>query len=481
MLEIFLKTLPFFALIALGYWAGRTRFFTAEATAYLTKFVFYFALSAMLFRFAANLSLTDILDWTFVLAYFWATAFVYLIVTAVALLRWRPIDEAAIEAQCGVIGNVGFLGVPMLVLLMGEGAIGPVMLVLAVDLIFFGSLVVILITGSRDGRMSLGVLKTVGTGLIKNPMIVSIVLGFTWSAMAWPIPGLHDRATLRGCPDAGVCEYSDFNRRQHCDRVLGHRLGVLTGGPDGNHIWTFGLFQPAEARDGPVPVLWYLSGLTCTHENAMVKAGAQGWAAEQGIALIFPDTSPRGEGVANDDAYDLGQGAGFYVNATQDPWAKHFQMYDYITKDLTELVFNDFALDAGRQAITGHSMGGHGALTIAMQNPGRFASMSAFAPICNPTGSDWGKKQFSAYLGSENGPDASVLMAEKGFDGPVLIDTGTEDQFLDLLKPETLAQAAATRRQQMTFRMQPGYDHSYFFVSTFMEDHVTFHAEALYS
>jgi len=189
MLEIFLKTLPFFALIALGYWAGRTRFFTAEATAYLTKFVFYFALSAMLFRFAANLSLTDILDWTFVLAYFWATAFVYLIVTAVALLRWRPIDEAAIEAQCGVIGNVGFLGVPMLVLLMGEGAIGPVMLVLAVDLIFFGSLVVILITGSRDGRMSLGVLKTVGTGLIKNPMIVSIVLGFTWSAMAWPIPG----------------------------------------------------------------------------------------------------------------------------------------------------------------------------------------------------------------------------------------------------------------------------------------------------
>jgi len=189
MLEIFLKTLPFFALIALGYWAGRTRFFTAEATAYLTKFVFYFALSAMLFKFAANLSLAEILDWTFVVAYFWATAFVYLIVTAIAFLRWRPIDEAAIEAQCGVIGNVGFLGVPMLVLLMGKGAIGPVMLVLAVDLIFFGSLVVILITGSRDGRMSVGVLKTVGMGLLKNPMIVSIVLGFAWSAMAWPIPG----------------------------------------------------------------------------------------------------------------------------------------------------------------------------------------------------------------------------------------------------------------------------------------------------
>lgn len=248
---------------------------------------------------------------------------------------------------------------------------------------------------------------------------------------------------------------------------------------------TFGLFQPAEARDGPVPVLWYLSGLTCTHENAMVKAGAQTWAAEQGIALIFPDTSPRGDGVANDDAYDLGQGAGFYVNATQAPWAPHFQMYDYITKDLTELVFNDFALDASRQAITGHSMGGHGALTIAMREAGRFASVSAFSPICNPTGSDWGKKQFSAYLGSDeaawNEHDASLLMANRGFDGPVLIDTGTEDQFLDLLRPETLAAAAATRRQQMHFRMQPSYDHSYFFVSTFMEDHITFHAEALYS
>lgn len=263
---------------------------------------------------------------------------------------------------------------------------------------------------------------------------------------------------------------------------FGGTQGVYTHRSASNDCdMTFGLFQPAEVRDGPVPVLWFLSGLTCTHENAMVKAGAQGWAAEQGIALLFPDTSPRGEGVADDDAYDLGQGAGFYVNATQAPWAKHFQMYDYITKDLTELVFNTFALDAGRQGITGHSMGGHGALTIAMQETGRFASMSAFSPICNPTGSDWGKKQFSAYLGSETGPDASVLMAEKGFDGAILIDTGTEDQFLDLLRPETLASAAAARRQQMTFRMQPGYDHSYFFVSTFMEDHVAFHAEALYA
>ncbi|SHF47338.1 S-formylglutathione hydrolase [Litoreibacter ascidiaceicola] len=248
---------------------------------------------------------------------------------------------------------------------------------------------------------------------------------------------------------------------------------------------TFGLFLPAEAKDGPVPVLWYLSGLTCTHENAMVKAAAQGWAAEQGIALIFPDTSPRGDDIANDEAFDLGQGAGFYVNATQNPWAPHFQMYDYITKELTDLVFDKFPLDVTRQAITGHSMGGHGALTIAMRETGRFASVSAFSPICNPTDSDWGRRQFTAYLGFEEDEwaehDASLLMAKHGFDGPILIDTGTKDQFLDLLKPETLAQAAAAKRQEIIFRMQPGYDHSYFFVSTFMEDHITFHAEALYA
>ncbi|WP_224824089.1 AEC family transporter [Cognatishimia sp. MH4019] len=189
MLAIFLKTLPFFALIALGYWAGRTKFFTAEATAYLTKFVFYFALSAMLFRFAANLSIADVLDWTFVGAYLWGTALVYLIATAVALVRWRGIEEAAVEAQCAVIGNVGFLGIPMLALLLGENAVGPVLMVLAVDLVVFGSLIVILITGSRDGRPSLGILKTIGLGLLKNPMIVSIALGLLWSSFALPIPG----------------------------------------------------------------------------------------------------------------------------------------------------------------------------------------------------------------------------------------------------------------------------------------------------
>ncbi|MCV2887374.1 S-formylglutathione hydrolase [Ruegeria aquimaris] len=247
---------------------------------------------------------------------------------------------------------------------------------------------------------------------------------------------------------------------------------------------TFGLFLPAEAKDGPVPVLWYLSGLTCTHENAMVKAGAQGWAAEQGIALVFPDTSPRGEGVADHPDYDLGQGAGFYVNATQEPWSPHFRMWDYVAEELPALLAEHFAIDPERQAITGHSMGGHGALTLAMNLPGRYRSVSAFAPISNPTGSDWGRKQLSAYLGTDEAAwakhDASLMMKQAGFDGPILIDTGTSDQFIDLLRPEALAAAIAERRQQATVRMQPGYDHSYFFVSSFMEDHVSFHADALY-
>lgn len=248
---------------------------------------------------------------------------------------------------------------------------------------------------------------------------------------------------------------------------------------------TFGLFLPAEAQVGPVPVLWYLSGLTCTHENAMIKAGAQVWAAEHGLALVFPDTSPRGTGVADDPAYDLGQGAGFYVNATQKPWAPHFRMFDYVTSDLPALLFAEFPLDQDCQGITGHSMGGHGALTIAMNLPEKFRSVSALAPICNPTASDWGRKQLTAYLGPDETAwaphDASLLMAVKGFDGPMLIDTGTEDANLDLLRPETLATAIAARRQQAIFRMQPGYDHSYFFVSSFIEEHVAFHAEALYT
>ncbi|MFB2531467.1 S-formylglutathione hydrolase [Paracoccus sp. p4-l81] len=246
---------------------------------------------------------------------------------------------------------------------------------------------------------------------------------------------------------------------------------------------TFGLFLPSAAEQGPVPVLWYLSGLTCTHENAMTKAGAQAFAEQAGIALVFPDTSPRGEGVANDEAYDLGQGAGFYVDATEQPWAPHFKMWHYVAHELPELISDNFAIDRDRQAITGHSMGGHGALTLAMSLPGRYRSVSAFSPIANPTKSDWGRKQLSAYLGADEAKwtahDSSILMRERGFDGEVLIDQGASDQFLDLLKPEALAEAMAARRQPGAFRMQKGYDHSYFYVASFIEDHIWFHAEHL--
>ncbi|MEM9552495.1 MAG: AEC family transporter [Pseudomonadota bacterium] len=188
MVEIFLRTLPFFFIIGLGFWAGRSKFFSPEATAYLTKFVFYFALSAMLFRFSANLSLRDVYDGNLVLGYLWASAFVYGIATLIAFLRRLDVSTTAVEAQCAVIGNTGFLGLPMFVVLFGEAAVGPIMLILAVDLVVFSSLIVILITASRDGRMSLSVLRTIGLGLIQNPMIVAICLGFAWSAAAIPIP-----------------------------------------------------------------------------------------------------------------------------------------------------------------------------------------------------------------------------------------------------------------------------------------------------
>jgi S-formylglutathione hydrolase len=247
---------------------------------------------------------------------------------------------------------------------------------------------------------------------------------------------------------------------------------------------TFGLFLPAEAETGPVPVLWYLSGLTCTHENAMTKAGAQAHAAAHGMALVFPDTSPRGPGVADDEAYDLGQGAGFYLNATEAPWAPHYRMWDYLATELPRIVTANFAVDEERQAITGHSMGGHGALTLAMRLPGRFRSVSAFAPIAQPTQSDWGRKQFTAYLGPDEAAwlphDATHLMTEQGFDGEVLLDQGASDQFLDLLRPEALAGAMMRRRQPGAFRMQAGYDHSYWFVQSFIPDHLAFHAEALW-
>ena len=248
---------------------------------------------------------------------------------------------------------------------------------------------------------------------------------------------------------------------------------------------TFGLFLPSEARDGPVPLLWYLSGLTCTHENAMLKSGAQAWAAQAGIAVIFPDTSPRGAGVADDAGFDLGQGAGFYLDATEAPWAPHFAMWRYVTEELPDLVFDEFPLAEGAQAITGHSMGGHGALTVALRLPDRFRSVSAFAPIAHPTASDWGRRQFAAYLGEDEARwashDASLLLRERGWKGHLLIDQGTEDQFLDKLMPGALMAAVAERRQAATVRLQRGYDHSYFFVASFMADHVAFHAEALFA
>lgn len=247
---------------------------------------------------------------------------------------------------------------------------------------------------------------------------------------------------------------------------------------------TFAVFLPPRTGAEKVPVLWYLSGLTCTHENAMTKAGAQQWAAETGIALVFPDTSPRGEGVADDSAYDLGQGAGFYVNATQAPWAPNYRMWDYIVEELQDLVLSEFPIDATRQGITGHSMGGHGALTLALTHPEIYRSVSAISPISNPTGSDWGRKQFTAYLGSDetawSSHDASILMRDRGYPGPVMIDQGAKDQFLDLLKPEALVAAAALRRQPVQFRLLDGYDHSYFYVASVIEDHVRFHAAHLF-
>ncbi|MBO6759121.1 MAG: S-formylglutathione hydrolase [Roseibium sp.] len=245
---------------------------------------------------------------------------------------------------------------------------------------------------------------------------------------------------------------------------------------------TFAVYLPPQAEKGPVPCLWYLSGLTCTHENAMVKAGLQAHASAHGLAVVFPDTSPRGEGIADDEAYDLGQGAGFYVDATEAPWAAHFKMETYIASELRDLVQERFPVSV-RQGITGHSMGGHGALTLAMKYPGHYQSLSAFAPIVNPSESDWGRKQFGAYLGGDESQwrahDATLLLQKKGWGSDILIDQGSNDQFLEFLKPEAFSAALARIRTPSVFRMQEGYDHSYYFVSTFGGDHVAWHAERL--
>lgn len=248
----------------------------------------------------------------------------------------------------------------------------------------------------------------------------------------------------------------------------------------------FSIFLPPQALAGDsqtVPVLYWLSGLTCTDENFIQKAGAQRVAAELGIALVAPDTSPRGEGVADDPegAYDMGLGAGFYLNATQEPWAAHYRMYDYIVDELPQLINTEFNLSQ-KTAISGHSMGGHGALTIALKNPQRFSSVSAFSPIANPINCPWGQKALSGYLGDDRSIweeyDASHLLRNSTAKLPILVDQGSADNFLvEQLKPEALQAAAEQSGAEMTLRMQEGYDHSYFFIASFIEDHLRFHAK----
>lgn len=246
---------------------------------------------------------------------------------------------------------------------------------------------------------------------------------------------------------------------------------------------TFGIYLPPQAALAPVPVLYWLSGLTCTDENFMQKAGAQRVASELGMAIVCPDTSPRGTDLPGEhDSYDLGSGAGFYVNATEKPWSKHYRMYDYVTCELPALIERSFPV-TGRPGISGHSMGGHGALICYLKNPGRYRSVSAFAPICHPSESPWGQKAFTAYLGEDREEwakyDASVLIGDATEPLPLLIDQGTEDEFLgDQLKPGSLEQACIASHHPLELRMQEGYDHSYFFISTFIEDHLRYHAKA---
>ncbi|WP_114325508.1 S-formylglutathione hydrolase [Candidatus Colwellia aromaticivorans] len=246
----------------------------------------------------------------------------------------------------------------------------------------------------------------------------------------------------------------------------------------------FAIYLPPQTSNGKkIPVLYWLSGLTCTDENFMQKAGALRIAAELGIAIVTPDTSPRGSDVADDEAYDLGQGAGFYVNATQAPWNRHYQMYDYVVNELPELIEANFPVSDER-SIAGHSMGGHGALTIAMLNPERYRSMSAFSPISNPMNCPWGQKAFTAYLGKDKTNwvkhDASELIKQATHFVPGKVDQGIADDFLsEQLKPEMLTAAAKTNNYPLELNLHEGYDHSYYFIASFIEDHLRFHADHL--
>ncbi|MFO1390308.1 S-formylglutathione hydrolase [Cellvibrio sp.] len=257
-----------------------------------------------------------------------------------------------------------------------------------------------------------------------------------------------------------------------------HRSATL------NCDMVFAIYLPPQAETTSVPLLWWLSGLTCTDENFMQKAGAQQVAAKLGIAIICPDTSPRGVNIpGEDETYDFGSGAGFYVNATQEPWAKHYRMYDYIAEELPALVQANFPLN-GKESISGHSMGGHGALVLALRQPGRFASVSAFAPIVNPSTSPWGQKAFSGYLGDDQSTwaeyDACALIKKGLSKQPLFIDQGTADNFLtEQLRPELLEHICHQRQHPIVLRYQEGYDHGYFFVATFIDDHLRYHAQHL--
>jgi S-formylglutathione hydrolase len=246
----------------------------------------------------------------------------------------------------------------------------------------------------------------------------------------------------------------------------------------------FAIYLPPQAKEKSVPVLYWLSGLTCTDENFMQKSGAQRVAAELGLAIVCPDTSPRGSDYPGEhDSYDFGSGAGFYVNATQEPWSANYHMYDYVTRELPALVGEHFPINE-KCGISGHSMGGHGALVCYLRNPGKYLSVSAFAPICHPSECAWGQKALSNYLGEKRNDwiqyDASLLIGDAREKLPLLIDQGTEDDFLsDQLKPGALEQACIASHYPLELRMQEGYDHSYFFISTFIEDHLRHHAKAL--
>ncbi|QGZ32001.1 S-formylglutathione hydrolase [Stutzerimonas stutzeri] len=248
----------------------------------------------------------------------------------------------------------------------------------------------------------------------------------------------------------------------------------------------FAVYLPPQAEQGEkLPVLYWLSGLTCTDENFMQKAGAHRLAAELGLIIVAPDTSPRGAGVPDDPqgAYDFGFGAGFYLNATQQPWAQHYRMHDYVVEELPALIEANFPV-SDKRGISGHSMGGHGALVCALRNPGRYQSLSAFAPICNPVDCPWGEKAFSGYLGEDRAGwrewDACALIARAGEKLPILVDQGDRDDFMaSQLKPEALEAAARAAQHPLTLRIQPGYDHSYYFIASFIDDHLRHHAKAL--